>query len=247
MTTELIIVVPTRSRPQNVERVVKAWWDTHAFKQGAELHFVVDGDDPALPQYVRALDEMRDQLAYSDRALTYSVHGHWRPLVPKLNAAVADLLLWSPFAIGFAGDDHLPRTIGWAARYIEALREPGAGIVHGHDGYRPDDLPTEWAIRSDILRALGRMVPANVEHLYCDDSVRDLGKAAGCIRQLPDVLIEHMHPVAGKAEADEQYDRVNGRDQYRTDRRAYREWRDRGGLAADVAIIRDLRKGETQP
>lgn len=245
MTTDLIIIVPTRSRPQNVEPVVRAWWDTGAFKDGAELHFVVDGDDPCLPQYVEQLDAARDELTYNVRALTYAVHGNWRPLVPKLNAAAVELLLWSPYALGFAGDDHRPRTRGWVQRYVSELRS-GAGIVHGHDGYRSDDLPTEWAMRADIVRALDRMVPAPVDHLYCDDSVRDLGLAVDWIRQLPDVLIEHMHPVAGKAEQDEQYARVNSRTQYRTDKRAYREWRDQGGLSTAVETVLRLREEEAK-
>lgn len=245
MTTDLIIIVPTRTRPQNVGPVVQAWRDTGAFEQGAELHFVIDGDDPAHDGYVAVLDEVRDEFAYAVRAVTYAVHATWRPLVPKLNAAALDLLLWSPGALGFAGDDHLPRTYGWARRYVDELRG-GAGIVHGHDGYRSDDLPTEWAMRAGIVGALGRMVPAPVEHLYCDDSIRDLGKATGIIRQLPDVSIEHMTPYAGKIPFDEQYQRVNSRQQYRTDRHAYREWRDCGGLTVDVALIEKLREGETQ-
>jgi hypothetical protein len=243
MTTELITVVPTRSRPQNVANVVKAWWATGAFRQGAELHFVIDGDDPAYPEYVRQLEQARDDTPYSDRAVTYAVHGTWQPLVPKLNAAVADLLLWSPFAIGFAGDDHLPRTHGWVRDYVTALRK-GAAIVYGDDGYQGENLPTEWAMRADAIRALGRMIPAPVDHLYCDNSVRDLGARTGLLRYLPTVT---MHPAAGKADSDDQYERVNGRQQYRGDRPAYRKWRDHGGLSADAALLQELFEGEMQP
>lgn len=245
MTAELIVIVPTRSRPQNVGPVVDAWQETGAFKDGAELHFVIDGDDPEFPHYVAVLNELRDMASLSDRALTWAVHGTWRPLVPKLNAAATELLLWSPYAIGFAGDDHRPRTKGWVRQYLNALREPGVGIVHGDDGYQGSNLPTEWAMRADVIRALGRMIPAPVEHLYCDNSIRDLGNITNLLRHLPDVRIEHMHPAAGKADPDEQYERVNGRSQYRTDRRAYREWRDRGGLERDALAVDGLRKGET--
>jgi hypothetical protein len=244
VTTDLIVIVPTRSRPQNVSHVMESWIQTGAFRDGAELHFVIDGDDPTFPDYESELHRARSAAPNGDRAVTWAVHGTWRPLVPKLNAAAEELLLWSPGAIGFAGDDHRPRTRGWVREYVSALREPGAGIVHSDDGHQGANLPTEWAMRTDIVRALGRMIPAPVEHLYCDNSVRDLGNALTMLRYLPHVCIEHMHPVAGKADSDAQYDRVNSREQYRSDRPAYRKWRDHGGLASDVATVRTVLEGE---
>lgn len=243
MTVDLIVIVPTRSRPENVSRVVEAWRVTGAFVDRAELHFAVDGDDPAYPRYVEQLDAVRAWLPDWEHKITWSVHGTWRPLVPKLNAAAADLALFSPFALGFAGDDHVPRTPHWVRAYVDALRA-GAGIVYGDDGYQHENLPTEWAMRTEIVNALGRMVPAPVDHLYCDNSIRELGRAAGLLRYLPDVTIEHMHPSAGKAPTDAQYDRVNGPEQYAGDRAAYREWK-RSGLHADAARLVNMIKGET--
>lgn len=84
------------------------------------------------------------------------------------------------------------------------------------------------------------MVPADVEHLYCDNAIKDLGEQADCLRYLPDVLIEHMHPVAGKAPMDAGYQRVNRREQYRTDRLAYELWR-QVDLGLHAGIIRTIR------
>jgi len=236
---ELIVIVPTRSRPMHVQKVVQAWHNTLAFTDGGELHFVIDGDDPERDNYEIEIETAR----VTEPNLSYSVHLTWKPLVPKLNRAAMMLAEFHPYALGFAGDDHLPRTRGWAHTYVDALRA-GAGIVHGDDGYQGENLPTEWAMRTDIVRALGRMVPAGVEHLYCDNSVQDLGRATGLLRYLPEVGIEHMHPAAGKGSDDEQYKRVNGNEQYRRDRRAYREWK-RSGLPVDAAIVNALHKGET--
>jgi hypothetical protein len=38
---------------------------------------------------------------------------------------------------------------------------------------------------------------------------------------LDDVIIEHMHPFAGKAEFDEGYTRVNAREMYAHDKRVF--------------------------
>jgi hypothetical protein len=245
--SDLIVIVPTRSRPMHVQRVVQAWLDTDAF-HAAELCFVIDEDDPARDAYLEAFEAAADVIPgelMQRRAMTWMLAGTWRPLVPKLNGAAVYLRVTQrPYALGFAGDDHVPRTPGWARMYVQALRD-GAGIVYGDDGYQHENLPTEWAMRTDIVNALGRMVPAPVDHLYCDNSIKDLGQATGLLRYLPEVNIEHLHPVAGKTETDAQYERVNGNDQYRRDRRAYREWHRAGGLLADAATVTALRKGET--
>lgn len=246
MSVDLIVIVPTRSRPGNVQPVVNAWHETHAFYDGAELVFVIDDDDPALSEYAAAFAETGAGPIPGRQAVSWLGASSWQPLVPKLNKAATYLnITQRPYALGFAGDDHRPRTHGWARTYVQALKT-GAGIVHGDDGYQGENLPTEWAMRADIVRALGRMVPAGVEHLYCDNSMRDLGNATGLLRYLPEVSIEHLNPYCdGKAPMDEQYARVNGSEQYRRDRRAYREWKRHGGLAADAVIVNALHKGET--
>lgn len=230
---DMLIVVPSRGRPQNVARLIEAWHATGAYEV-AEMRVDVDADDPEIGGY-RALAETflpGTRLAVGHR---------WRPLVWKLNrAARQEQHQW--FALGFQGDDHLPRTDGWAQRYLMELVEMWTGIVYGDDGYQHENTPTQWAMTADIVRSLGgKMVPAPVDHLYCDDAVRDLGRAADCLRYLPDVLIEHMHPSAGKAERDPQYVRVNSRAQYAKDRPAYQMWA-RDDLAAQAARIAQVRE-----
>lgn len=230
---DLLIVVPSRTRPQNVARLIDAWGSTGAWGV-ADLRIDIDRDDPAIRGY-RELD-----LPPGVRVVE---HRKWQPMVHKLDAA-AGQESGSYFALGFMGDDHLPRTYNWARRYLDELRELGTGIVYGDDGYQGARLCTEWAMTGDIVRVLGRMIPAPVDHLYADNSVLDLGRAAGCIRHLPDVRIEHMHPLADRAEWDDQYRRVNSRDQQRRDRRTYQQWK-RTGLAEDAALVRALRERDT--
>lgn len=236
----MLIIVPTRSRPENVAKVVRAWEDTDAFEH-ADLLFAFDRDDPKFGAYNI---ELSSHINTHGSEIHFAWHSYWQPLVPKLNAVAERYSLdtaSSYFAIGFAGDDHLPRTPGWAARYLEKLIELGTGVVSCPDGYRTDRLPTQWAMTADIVRTLGRMVPAPVDHLYCDNAVQDLAEAAGCYAYLDDVLIEHMHPVAGKADSDAQYRQTNSAGQFAKDRANYRAWRDNPlWMAAQVDIVRKL-------
>lgn len=237
--SDLLVIVPTRGRPSALERVADAWYATRAFVDGATLVFAVDGDDPMYPGYHQALE----RLAAADPGPTpinLMNAGEWRPMVPKLNAAAAMFAEQGHFALGFAGDDHLPRTAGWVGRYLETLREMGTGIVYGNDLLQRERLPTQWAMTSDIVKALGRMVPAPVEHMYCDDSVLALGRLAECIRYLDDVVIEHMHPIAGKGPVDDGYRRVNASRQYAADRVAYLRYGVEQ-LRADVETVKALR------
>ncbi|HEU4751980.1 MAG TPA: class I SAM-dependent methyltransferase [Armatimonadota bacterium] len=234
---DLAILVPTRGRPGNLRKVIEAWDFTNGWSH-ADLYALVDADDPELAGYRELVKNP------SGPSLWLLEIPRWMPMVHKLDLAARELAdrYW---ALGFAGDDHLPQTIGWAKRYADVLRELGTGMVYGDDGYQGAKLSTEWAMTSDVVRALGRMVPAPVEHMFCDNAVLALFTAAGAVRHLPEIRIEHMHPVAGKARTDAQYERVNSRDQMARDRAAYQLWQTTE-RAAHVRAVRALRAGQPE-
>jgi len=229
---DLLIIVPSRGRPHAVPRVVDAWNATGAYDHAALL-FAIDADDPSHGAYLEQA---------SQQALMLTVP-EWQPMVYKLDQA-ATRYANDYFALGFAGDDHLPRTAGWAKRYLDTLHELGTGIVHANDLFQGPNLCTEWAMTSDIVRTLGRMVPAPVDHLCSDSSVHDLGTAAGCLRYLDDVVIEHMHPAARKATYDATYELGNSTTRNILDGGTYRHWR-QTQMQADVAKVRALRGAGT--
>jgi hypothetical protein len=145
-----------------------------------------------------------------------------------------------PFAIAKLDDDHRPRTKGWDSQLLDALREMGTGIVYGNDLLQGERLPTAPALTADIVKALGYMGPPTLHHLYVDNFWRDLGSAAGCLRYLSGVVVEHMHPAAGKVAWSEGHKRVNAPEQYERDGKAYEAYR-AGRFAADVAKVQALR------
>ena len=75
------------------------------------------------------------------------------------------------------------------------------------------------------MRALGWMGLPACEHLYIDNVWLQLGIATRSIRYLPNVTIEHCHPLVGKAQWDEGYRRVNDPARYLADEQAYESWR----------------------
>lgn len=239
--SDLAVLVPTRGRPGNIEKVIAAWDFTNAWAH-ADLVLIPDADDPEIDGY-------RELPVRHGPNITLVEVPVWVPMVHKLNA-VASTLAKEPIsgpgsgyrALAFAGDDHIPQTIGWAERYLAELDNLGLGMVYGDDGYQGRKLSTEWAVSADLVRAIGSMVPAPVEHMYCDNAMMDLYGGAGAMKYLPEIRIEHMHPIAGKADTDAQYQRVNHRDQFTRDRAAYERWK-RQFLPSQVDIVRQMRQG----
>ncbi|GAB1642537.1 hypothetical protein [Krasilnikovia sp. MM14-A1259] len=229
---DLVVIVPSRGRPEAAAALAATFADFCT--ADTLLTFAVDEDDPAVPAYsdlTRSWPQVRVGVADAPSTMVKTLN----------SAATLDARLDEPpFAIGFMGDDHRPRTRGWDATYLEALHELGTGIVYGNDLLQGHRLPTQCAMTSDIIRALGFMSPPELRHMYVDNFWRDLGKAAGCLRYLPDVIVEHRHPVAGKAQMDEGYLRVNAPAVYEADERAYAEY-GRTRLAGHVAKVQALR------
>jgi hypothetical protein len=206
--------------------MVDAFFQTGAFGV-ADLVFIVDADDDKLSEYQHIIEGYPSAQAIVAPA--------WQPLVPKLNRwAVQAANDYS--AVAFLGDDHVPRTTMWAHQLIEDHSFRGHGIVYGRDGHHDEKLPTWWSMGSFLIKALGRMVPAPVQHLYCDNSIKVLGEQTGQLFYDERILIEHMHPAWGKAKEDAQYKRVNRRQQYNRDEAQFKAWV-ADGLAADVQAI----------
>jgi len=99
---------------------------------------------------------------------------------------------------------------------------------------------TAVAMTSDIVQTLSYMAPPQLVHLCLDLVWVEWGKGMERITYLPDVVIEHLHPAAQKAEMDAGYAEVNSEQQVSADSAAYYEYRDGGGLEADLEKLRKL-------
>jgi hypothetical protein len=101
-------------------------------------------------------------------------------------------------------------------------------------------MATAVAMTSDIVSTLGYMAPPAMVHLCVDLVWLDWGRGMGRITYLDDMVIEHLHPAAGKAELDAGYEEVNSEQQVSSDSAAYYDYRDNGGLEADLEKLRKL-------
>ena len=205
---DLVILVPSRGRPQNIEDLLFSLQET---KTASELIVIVDDDDETLDQYI--------ELGCKIMMIAKQGKGMARPLNFAANIFKDD---YRHFA--FIGDDHRPRTEYWDQKLINALDEVGTGIAYGDDLLQGENLPTAVAMSGDIVRALEGMVPPGFIHLYLDNFWMQLGKDLKSFIYLPDVIIEHLHPVAGKAQWDENYRSVNAEEVYSADAKAFDQY-----------------------
>lgn len=230
MADDLLVIIPTRGRPQAVPEVLQAWRDTGAT---ADILFAIDEDDPQRNAYLQHQRiDPDDQFVH-----TFFTWPRLR-LCGTLNQAATELAPAYRY-LAFLGDDHRPRTVGWDARFRECL-SGGPGIVYGNDLLMSERMPTAVAMTSDIVQTLGYFAPPVLTHLCLDLCWLDWGRGMQRITYLDDVVIEHMHPANGKAQLDAGYEECNSPEQVSADSAAYYAYRDHGGLDADLDKLRAL-------
>lgn len=213
----LTMLVPTRGRPANLGRLWQAFADTCECE--TRLVALVDNDDPELPAYQEIGERLRDEPMFRMGI------GPRLRLGPTLNQAAPKWAQRSE-AVGFLGDDHVPRTVGWDARYLAELERLGTGLVYGNDLIQGQAIPTQVAMTSDIVLATGHMVPPGMTHLWLDNAWLALGRALDAITYLPDVTVEHLHPIAGRAQWDAGYQECNTDALSSADRTVYEAWQE---------------------
>lgn len=219
---DLLIVTPTRQRPDSARRLARAVAETAT--ADTVLLLAVDDDDPSYDDGVDGAEVVRGPRRNCVQWSNLIAAGHG----PGYRA-VASL-----------GDDHVPETRGWDSRLLAAIDDMGgAGIAYGDDGLQGENLPTAPVISMDIVTALGWLFLPQVRHYFADNAWKDIAQGAGCLAYLPDVIIRHLHCCNGTAPRDRVY--ADEEPAMEPDRAAYWAWRaDPDGMAADVAKVRAL-------
>jgi hypothetical protein len=195
---DLTIYVPTKGRPERLQEFADQFYSTAGLSTRAV--FILSTNDPKIDEYRNKLQNVSDSLYIE---VTPDKPGFVEPL--NLGY-LADRKKFYSYAVGFMGDDHRPRVKFWDEMMVDALITMRSGFVYGDDGFQHEAIPTHVAMTADIPLALGYMTYPDLWHLYADNFWLDLGSAVKRIRYFPEVLIEHMHPAAGKNVHDEGYE-----------------------------------------
>jgi hypothetical protein len=132
---------------------------------------------------------------------------------------------------GVTSDDCIPMTPGWHDKMVEAAGKHHFANPRGGFGW-PKKMRTSLCIGGDLVRAMGCLAPDGFNHNFVDDVWDLVGSTFRLIVALPDVTIEHQHPIYGTAERDETYAR--GSADFEKDRARFEEWK-RGSEWVEMA------------
>jgi len=182
------VLVPSRGRPQIFARMCASLIKTA--HNPVEIMVGLDRDDPKCGNY---------PLPYSAKALVDEEDGlmalsSWFNFLAA--ASTGDVLM-------LANDDLVFRTPGWDTRIYEALPSDGIGVLYPDDLY--EHRCTFPLMSRKHYETLGYIAPPTLAHWYIDPWIADVAKRVGRLIYLDGVIVEHMHPLAGKAEVDATY------------------------------------------
>jgi hypothetical protein len=209
--SEMIILVPSRGRPGNAVELLA---EHERLSTHSDLLFVIDANDPEHDAY--------ESKVGVDKCIT--IQNDTRGMAYPINKAASAIVKENKYKyFAFLGDDHRPRTAEWDHLLIQAMQKRPS-MAYGNDLLQKERLPTMIAMTSDIVKALDGMVPPKMKHLYLDNFWKKLGQDLNTITYLDHVIVEHMHPIAGKAEWDEGYKEVNAAEIYSFDALAYQNY-----------------------
>lgn len=211
MNNEMLLIVPSRGRPENIKRLCQALVDTEA---KLDLAVGVDQDDPSLEGYKDVQRDFGFDLWISQERKRFAPTVDY---ISRHNYEDYKYLAWM-------GDDHVPHTLYWDQEYRNVLDHMGVGVVYGNDLVQGENIATQLAFTSNIVEKLGYAIPEGFVHLFVDNYFMELAKAIGCLVYLPDVIVQHMHYSAGSAQEDQTYREANSPENWSNDERRFHEY-----------------------
>jgi hypothetical protein len=230
--TDLAILVPSRGRPRNIERLVRHCALT--CRTDYVIHFGLDDDDDATEASRKAAGGWPCET------------GPRTGLAPWTNTLAA-LHMDAPYLCS-VGDDMVPETDGWDEQLVAVIAKMGGGFAYPNN-QRFTSTPEACVMDTRIVAALGWMALPGADHWFIDNTWADLGRddsgREDLLACLPDVIVRHLHcNVEGGDAPDPTY--WDAAKRFEADMRAYQRWRlggktpdgRRWGMAADRATVR---------
>ena len=188
------------------------------------LMIFIDKCDPCLEEYFSLLKD--DMVVVNDRMTNTKIFNFALSRFPKCEY------------YHMTNDDFIYKTPGWDSKFVHILENKRCGIAYGNDLLQGQSMATAPFISGDIVRALGWLQLPDLDYLGGDVVWQTIGHKIDRLFYLPDVIIEHVHYQAKKAEIDETYKNTNSPARYEKDGQAFKKWIKERRIDLDVLKVR---------
>jgi hypothetical protein len=215
MKERILWIVPSRNRPEKLERFIKSFLDCTSGK--ADLLIGLDDDDHSCNHLIKQYP----QLIWEVNA---PVKGSFLKVLNAMALKYAEQYRW----LGFNEDDALFKTKGYEDRFIAKLQELGHdGIVYANDliGGKKKGLIYFPVMDSSIVKRLKFFVPETLSCMYADNFWRAMADYLGTCYYFEDMVIHHLHYRKIEGETFDDTSRIVETFQ-KPDRRAYEAYYD---------------------
>ena len=226
----IAVLLPSRFRPAGLRRAAESW---RAHSVESDIVFGFQEDDPDLAENVAIAGGYPHHL--------FENIG----LAAKANALCEAMPGYAGYMI--LNDDQIIHTPGWDRVLLDAIdefaRDRGHRLVipHWRDGIHDERLPQGF-VTAELLAITQSYLPRGyMRHLFTDNYFKFIGETCGMLRYVPEVFIEHLHFVNGKAKPDANYAETQNSVAYRRDEAQFRRWMNEGALPMMAAIFAEIR------
>jgi len=200
MLDKIGIILPVRDggngRVDRLKRCLDSWLAhsdnlSHAF-------IIVDSDEVDKYSFI---DE------YNSKFVTKVIAPYGITLMQKINYWALEVANEYKY-VAFIGDDIVFRD-RWEKEFIEFLSQHKYALAYANDLHQGEKLATHPCITSNMIKAVGFFGCPAVQHNCFDNYWMNIVHNLGAIKYFPNIIMDHMHPHAGKAHHDNISQQIN--------------------------------------
>ena len=189
------ILLPTRNRPKNVKKLLENIINTVDKINNIEICFYIDNDDNSNFQVLSEMSSKLNIQAFQGERIKGS-----QSYNELYKNSSGDIIM-------FCADDVAFRTNKWDKLVEYTFQEYPDKImfVYGQDGIQNEKIGTHGFIHKNWVETVGYVLPPYLASAYTDSWITDLSEMVKRRKYLPELIIEHLHPMVNKSPNDNTY------------------------------------------
>lgn len=201
--TELAVLIPVLARPHRVEPTLRSIFKN---TKDARVVFITDPDDDEERRVIQTVQEVFGKVE------ELVCEGKQRNYARKINLGVRET---SEPLLFFGADD-----LEFHPRWLEEAKaklKGGIGVVATNDLCNPRVGAGELATHPLVTRAYTKkgtidnsevVLHEGYQHEYVDREFSETAQYRNAFAYAPDSVVEHLHPLVGKAPNDHLYNEI---------------------------------------